>query len=171
MLQVHPVFLPGPCYYSEECWRLPGNQTFLKSGRRFELFIHGGVNFIPYREQFNQLLPSPKVNYLETYNASEGFFGIQDRDHADDMLLMLDYGIYYEFLPIEQVGTDNPETLSLEEVETGGQLCPGDLYECRFMAIPDRGYSHIHHTKSIQDQDLRKNQELYQCLRGRSDHG
>jgi hypothetical protein len=59
------------------------------------------------------------VNYLETYNASEGFFGIQDRDRADDMLLMLDYGIYYEFLPIDRLESDHPETISLEEVETG----------------------------------------------------
>jgi hypothetical protein len=59
------------------------------------------------------------VNYLETYNASEGFFGIQDRDHADDMLLMLDYGIYYEFLPIDRLGAEHPETIPLEDVETG----------------------------------------------------
>jgi len=98
---------------------ITGKSNLLEVWPRFELFIHGGVNFVPYREQFYQLLPSPKVNYLETYNASEGFFGIQDRDHADDMLLMLDYGIYYEFLPIDRLGSDHPETISLEEVETG----------------------------------------------------
>ncbi|TRZ74423.1 MAG: hypothetical protein D4R97_04145 [Bacteroidetes bacterium] len=98
---------------------ITGKSNILEVWPGFELFIHGGVNFVPYREQFNKLLPSPKVNYLETYNASEGFFGIQDRDRADDMLLMLDYGIYYEFLPIDQLGSDHPETLSLEKVETG----------------------------------------------------
>jgi hypothetical protein len=60
-----------------------------------------------------------KINYLETYNASEGFFGIQDRDGADDMLLMLDYGIYYEFIPVDQVGLKDPKSISLEETETG----------------------------------------------------
>jgi hypothetical protein len=82
-----------------------------------ELFVHGGVSFTPYREQFKELLPSSRMNYLETYNASEGFFGIQDNPLDDAMLLMLDYGIYYEFIPIENVNDENPVALSLEEIE------------------------------------------------------
>ncbi len=82
-----------------------------------ELFIHGGVSFEPYREQFRKLLPSNKMRYLETYNASEGFFGIQDRNNANDMLLLLDYGIYYEFMPLEDLHKENPKTQSLDEVE------------------------------------------------------
>lgn len=66
-----------------------------------ELFMHGGVNFAPYREQFKQLLPSPHMHFMETYNASEGFFAIQDQKNSDEMLLMLDYGIFYEFIPME----------------------------------------------------------------------
>jgi hypothetical protein len=97
---------------------MTGKSNILEVWPRFELFIHGGVNFLPYRDQFSRLLPSPKVNYLETYNASEGFFGIQDRDLADDMLLMLDYGIYYEFLPLDQLGKTGAETRSLDQVET-----------------------------------------------------
>jgi hypothetical protein len=96
---------------------ITGKANLLEVWPNFELFIHGGVNFMPYREQFTKLLPSEKVNYFETYNASEGFFGIQDRDGYDDMLLMLDYGIYYEFIPADQYGQENPETLSLAEVE------------------------------------------------------
>ena len=84
----------------------------------FELFIHGGVSFLPYREQFEKILPSRKVHYLETYNASEGFFSIQDRDAVDDMLLMLDYGIYYEFIPMDQIGQEKPHALLLDEVDT-----------------------------------------------------
>jgi hypothetical protein len=95
---------------------IAGKNNLLEVWPNFELFIHGGVNFAPYREQFRQILPSPKVNYLETYNASEGFFGIQDRRHADDMLLMLDYGIYYEFIPLDQLGSDHPEALTLDQV-------------------------------------------------------
>lgn len=81
-----------------------------------ELFMHGGVNFAPYREQYDQLIPKG-INYFQSYNASEGFFGIQDSLHTDDMLLMLDYGIFYEFIPMEEVNKPNPISLTLEEVE------------------------------------------------------
>ena len=82
-----------------------------------EVFFHGGVNFTPYRQQFKTLFQKPDVNFLELYNASEGFFGIQDQRDSDELLLMLDYGIYYEFMPISEVGTTSDKTLSLEEVE------------------------------------------------------
>jgi hypothetical protein len=84
-----------------------------------ELFIHGAVNFKPYVSQFNSIIPSPSMNYYETYNASEGFFGIQDRDKSDEMLLMLDYGIFYEFIPMDELQRDNPKTLTLEQVRIG----------------------------------------------------
>lgn len=84
----------------------------------FELVIHGGVNFKPYRQQFEDILPK-HTHYLETYNASEGFFGIQDQVGQSDMLLMLDYGIYYEFLPMGELDKDFPKSLSLDEVELG----------------------------------------------------
>ncbi|MEI7980602.1 MAG: GH3 auxin-responsive promoter family protein [Bacteroidota bacterium] len=96
---------------------ITGKRHLLEVWPNFELFIHGGVNFAPYREQFRKILPSEKVNYLETYNASEGFFGIQDRDKADDMLLMLDYGIYYEFIKVDQINCDNPRAYTLAEIE------------------------------------------------------
>jgi hypothetical protein len=84
-----------------------------------ELFIHGAVSFEPYEPLFKLLAPSPKMHYLETYNASEGFFGIQDQKGNRDLLLMLDYGIYYEFIPTDQLGREVPDTLTLAEVETG----------------------------------------------------
>lgn len=84
-----------------------------------EVFFHGGVSFAPYREQYRKLLPDPKMHYMETYNASEGFFAIQDDLTDSSMLLMLDYGVYYEFIPADQFGTDNPRTLSIGEVERG----------------------------------------------------
>jgi len=98
---------------------ITGKPNLLEVWPNFELFIHGGVSFAPYREQFRQLLPSPRVNYLETYNASEGFFGIQDRSRADDMLLMLDYGIYYEFIPADRAGEEKPPACGLDDVELG----------------------------------------------------
>lgn len=82
-----------------------------------ELFMHGGVSFKPYRAQFEELVRGPGMHYMETYNASEGFFGLQDRLDADDMLLMLDYGIFYEFMPLEELGKAHPHTLQLNEVE------------------------------------------------------
>ncbi len=84
-----------------------------------EVFIHGAVSFEPYELLFKKLAPSPKMNYLETYNASEGFFGIQDQTDTRDLLLMLDYGIYYEFIPTEHLNDDQPKTLGLREVEPG----------------------------------------------------
>jgi hypothetical protein len=82
-----------------------------------EIFFHGGVSFTPYKEQFKKIIPSNNFFYLETYNASEGFFGIQDSLSSDELLLMLDYGIYYEFMPIDQLNETNPKTLSLDQVE------------------------------------------------------
>lgn len=84
-----------------------------------EVFIHGAVSFEPYEALFRKLAPSQKMSYLETYNASEGFFGIQDQKDSRDLLLMLDYGIYYEFIPTEYLDDENPKTVSLEEVELG----------------------------------------------------
>jgi hypothetical protein len=95
---------------------ITGKKNMLEVWPNLELYFHGAVNFTPYREQFKNLVPSDEMYYLETYNASEGFFGIQDTDNGD-MLLMLDYGIFYEFLPVENLHDDNPVTLSLDEVE------------------------------------------------------
>jgi len=100
---------------------LSGKRNILEVWPGLELFMHGGVSFRPYRAQFEALIPSPTMNYLESYNASEGYFGIQDRHGADDMLLMLDYGIFYEFMPLEELGRPEPRTLLLEEVELGEQ--------------------------------------------------
>ena len=84
-----------------------------------EVFIHGGVSFGPYREMFRSLVKSPDMHYLEVYNASEGFFSIQN-DFADPaMLLMLDYGTYYEFMPAEEWGKEQPEAVPLWQVELG----------------------------------------------------
>ncbi len=81
-----------------------------------EVFIHGAVSFEPYEALFEKLIPDP-MNYLETYNASEGFFGIQDQTGSRDLLLMLDYGIFYEFIPMEHFHENNPKTIGLDEVE------------------------------------------------------
>lgn len=82
-----------------------------------EVFFHGAVAFKPYRNLFETLIPSTSMRYVETYNASEGFFGIQDQTNSEEMLLMLDYGIYYEFLPIEELGKEHPKAIGLGEVE------------------------------------------------------
>lgn len=84
-----------------------------------EVFFHGGIAFEPYRKQYEEIITSQKMHYMETYNASEGFFGIQDDPKDRSMLLMLDYGVFYEFIPMEEVGTPNPNIIPLEAVETG----------------------------------------------------
>lgn len=83
-----------------------------------EVYFHGGVSFTPYKEQYNALIPNG-INYMETYNASEGFFGLQDRSDLDSMLLLLDYGIYYEFIPITEIDKPNPKIINLSKVEIG----------------------------------------------------
>ncbi len=97
---------------------LAGKKTIHEVWPDMEAFFHGGVNFEPYREQFAALIPNDNMRYYETYNASEGFFGIQDRSGANDMLLMLDYGIFYEFVPMDQVELAFPKSLGLDEVKT-----------------------------------------------------
>ena len=96
---------------------LTGKTSISEVWPNFELYIHGGVSFEPYRDCFQQMIGSEKLNCVETYNASEGFFGIQDQPNSRELLLMLDYGIYYEFIPLAEIENENPETLSLEEVE------------------------------------------------------
>jgi len=98
---------------------LSGKNNLADVWPNLEVFFHGGVNFDPYRGQFKNHIQSETMAYMETYNASEGFFGIQDRSDHSDMLLMLDYGIYYEFIPFDQFETESPKTLMLDEVETG----------------------------------------------------
>ena len=94
-----------------------GKSNLLEIWPNLELFIHGGINFGPYREQYEKLIPSDKMHYMETYNASEGFFAIQDDPASSSMLLMLDYGIFYEFIPMEEWGKDFPKALTIDEVE------------------------------------------------------
>lgn len=96
---------------------ITNSKHILEVWPNLELFVHGAVSFVPYRALFQDLIPSNQMHYLETYNASEGFFGIQDQKKPGEMLLMLDYGIYYEFIPSEDFDSDNPRTYDISEVE------------------------------------------------------
>lgn len=96
---------------------ITGKSNLLEVWPNLEFYSHGGVSFKPYREQFRKLIPSERMYYLENYNASEGYFALQDQSDSEDLLLMLDYGIYYEFLPLENLHDDYPRTLGLHEVE------------------------------------------------------
>src|SRR6476620_9087402 len=88
-----------------------------------ELYLHGGVSFVPYRQQFEKLIGGP-INYLEMYNASEGFFAAQDNVDGEGMLLMCDHGIFYEFMPLSEYGSEEPVTIQLDEVELGKNYAP-----------------------------------------------
>lgn len=84
-----------------------------------EVFFHGAVAFGPYRAVFQELIPSQTMRYMETYNASEGFFGLQDQPESDELLLLLDYGVFFEFIPMEEWEKESPVVVRLQDVEIG----------------------------------------------------
>ncbi|HUS00219.1 MAG TPA: GH3 auxin-responsive promoter family protein [Chitinophagaceae bacterium] len=94
---------------------ISGKQYLKDVWPNLELYIHGGVSFVPYREQLDRLIGKP-INYLEIYNASEGFIAGQDKPDEDGMLLFTDHGIFYEFMPVDEYGKDNPHTIGLKDV-------------------------------------------------------
>mgnify|MGYP000087160367 FL=1 len=97
---------------------ISGKSNLKEVWPNLELFMHGGVSFEPYKNEFQRLIPDKTMNYVETYNASEGFFGIQDQLDSNELLLMLDYGIYYEFIPMSSFdGVNSKEVCNLENVE------------------------------------------------------
>ncbi|MCI6617961.1 MAG: GH3 auxin-responsive promoter family protein [Prevotella sp.] len=98
---------------------ISGKQHLEEVWPNLEVFFHGGIAFGPYRPQFERLITSDRMHYMETYNASEGFFGIQDDPDDHSMLLMTDYGIFYEFIPVDELGSDAPNIVPLSGVETG----------------------------------------------------
>ncbi len=93
-----------------------GKKSIAEVWPNLEVFFHGGVSFSPYKEQFKSVFNKPDLHYLELYNATEGFFGIQDQENSDELLLMLDYGIFYEFIPFYDFEKESPKTLTLSEV-------------------------------------------------------
>lgn len=99
---------------------ITGKENILEVWPNLEVFFHGGISFDPYREEYSRLIPSPQMHYLETYNASEGFFAIQDDPASRSMLLLPDSGIYYEFIPL---GGDSDSACSMADV------VPGKIYE------------------------------------------
>lgn len=94
-----------------------GKSNLIELWPNLEVYFHGGVSFDPYREQYHKILPKNDFKYYEIYNASEGFFAIQDLNYSSDLLLMLDYGIFYEFIPMDTFGTPNQKIVRLAEVE------------------------------------------------------
>lgn len=95
------------------------NKPIAEIWPNLEVFFHGAVAFAPYRALFRELIPNDRMQYWETYNASEGFFALQDRKDSDELLLMLDYGIFYEFIPMDDVGSADQKAIPLSEVELG----------------------------------------------------
>lgn len=99
---------------------LTGKSSISEIWPHLELYIHGGVSFLPYKEQFKKLV-GKNIHYLEMYNASEGFFAAQDKPGEEGMLLFTDHGIFMEFMPLEEYGKSNPQTIGLQDVELGKQ--------------------------------------------------
>jgi hypothetical protein len=98
-----------------------GKKSLIEVWPNLQLYMHGGVGFEPYKDEFRKLINSDKLSYMETYNASEGFFAIQDSLDRDDMLLLLNHGIYYEFLSYNEIDSEVSDALSLGDVELGGE--------------------------------------------------
>jgi hypothetical protein len=98
---------------------LKGTDNLAEVWPNVEVFFHGGVAFTPYREQYKQLIRSPKMHYMETYNASEGFFGLQNDPSDPALMLMVDYGVFYEFIPMDEFDKPNPTVVPLSGVEVG----------------------------------------------------
>jgi GH3 auxin-responsive promoter len=98
---------------------LEKKNSILEVWPNLEVFFHGAVAFKPYKNLFKSLIPSDRMKYWETYNASEGFFGIQDQKDSEDLLLMLDYGVFYEFIPMEELDKEYPDAIALQDVELG----------------------------------------------------
>ena len=94
-----------------------GKTNLMEVWPNLEVYFHGGVNFDPYRDQYQKVLPQNNFKYYEIYNASEGFFAIQDLNYSSDLLLMLDYGIFYEFIPMDTFGTTNQKVIRLADVQ------------------------------------------------------
>ncbi|MBF0694334.1 MAG: GH3 auxin-responsive promoter family protein [Flavobacterium sp.] len=94
-----------------------GKTNLMEVWPNLEVYFHGGVSFDPYREQYKKIIPNNDFKYYEIYNASEGFFAIQDQNDSNDLLLMLDYGIFYEFIPMDSFGTPNQRVVRLTDVE------------------------------------------------------
>lgn len=94
-----------------------GKDNILEVWPNLEVYFHGGVNFNPYREQYKKLIPKSDFKYYETYNASEGFFALQDLNNSLDLLLMLDYGIFYEFIPMSEFNGEDSVAIPLDEVK------------------------------------------------------
>ena len=131
-----------------------GRQNLTEVWPNLEVFFHGGISFAPYREQYRELISNPDMHYVETYNASEGFFAVQNDLSVAEMLLLIDLGIFYEFIPL---GKSNEHAVPLWEVEAGRN------YE---MVITSNGGLH----ESVKDKHIGTHQTLYQCLRRRT-HG
>ena len=98
---------------------ITGKDNLSEVWPNLEMFFHGGVAFTPYKEQYKRLIPSSNMHFMETYNASEGFFGLQDDPSDLSMSLMVDYGVFYEFIPMDEIENPNPQVLPLWGVETG----------------------------------------------------
>ncbi len=96
-----------------------GKKTIDEIWPNLEVFFHGGVAFTPYRDQYHRIITSPRMHYMETYNASEGFFGMQSDPTDPSLLLMLDYGVFFEFIPMSEMDKEHPTVLPLWAVQTG----------------------------------------------------
>lgn len=116
-----------------------GKENILEIWPHMELFVHGGMDFRPYQAQYRKIIPSPDMHYMETYNASEGFFAIAEEPGRQEMLLMLDYGTYYEFLPTDRLGDPDRRRTARRRADRS-ELRNDNHQLQRSVALHDRRY-------------------------------
>ena len=129
-----------------------GKQSLEEVWPNLEVFFHGGVAFTPYREQYKDVIRSPRMHYVETYNASEGFFGVQTDPSTSSMTLMVDYGVFYEFMPMDEFGKPDATVVPLDGVELGRNYAmlistSGGLW--RYMLGDTVRFTHTHPYKFV----------------------
>ena len=103
----------------QRCLDISHKNNINEVWENLEVYFHGGVDFLPYKQKYKLLIPNDNMRYVNVYNASEGYFGIQDQKNVSDMLLLLNNGVFYEFIETSQIGTDNPKVTQLADVEVG----------------------------------------------------
>ena len=144
---------------------LSGKERLDEVWPNLEVFFHGGIAFTPYRSQYEHIIKSDRMHYMETYNASEGFFGIQNDPEDKSMLLMLDYDVFYEFLPMDEFDSENPNIVPLEGVETGQELRHAYQHVVRSVALHDWRHGEVHVGAPVQVRHNGQNEVFHQRFR------
>ena len=148
---------------------LTGKKTMAEVWPSLELFMHGGVSFTPYKDQFQKII-GKNIHYLEMYNASEGFFAAQDQPGKEGLLLFADHGIFYEFMLVSEYGKNQSANSRTGKCGIGKKLRFGHQHQRRTMAVPARRHYSVYFIKPVSHKSFGPVETLYKCFWGRSNY-